>query len=205
MSTQSPGEVTQLLLKWSGGDEQALDRLFQMVYAELQQLARQCLRRERDGHAVQTGTLVHEACLRLIGDDRPANIEWSDRKHFFGIAARLMRRVLVEEARRRGYGKRGADFTRVSFDEALLVSEQRDVELIALDEALERLEEFAPRKCRVVELRYFGGLTIEETAEAMGVTEDMVKRDWRTAKLWLLSELNGAGKSDDGQRTQETD
>ncbi|MCG3159391.1 MAG: hypothetical protein JMDDDDMK_00378 [Acidobacteria bacterium] len=202
MSEQSPGEVTQLLLKWSGGDEQALERLIPLVYAELQRLARQFLRREYDASAVQTGTLVQEACLRLMGADR---IAWNDSKHFFAIAARIMRRVLVEEARRRGYKKRGADFTRVSFDEALTVSEERDVELLALDEALERLEEFAPRKCRVVELRYFAGLTIEETAEAIGVSGNTVKREWRTAKLWLLHELNGAERSGDGQRTQETD
>lgn len=188
MSEQSPGEVTRLLRMWSSGDEQALDQLIPLVYAELQRLARQCLRRERGDNAVHTGTLVQEACLRLIGADRVA---WNNSRHFFAIAARVMRRVLVEEARRRGSKKRGVDFTRVSFDQALLVSDQRDAELIALDEALERLEEFAPRKCRVVELRYFGGLTIEETAKAMGVTGDMVKRDWRTAKLWLLHELNG--------------
>lgn len=187
MSEQSPGEVTRLLRMWSGGDEQALDQLIPLVYAELQRLARQCLRRERGDNTVHTGTLVQEACLRLIGAGR---VDWNDSRHFFAIAARVMRRVLVEEARRRGSKKRGADFTRVSFDQALLVSDQRDMELIALDDALEWLEEFAPRKCRVVELRYFGGLTIEETAEAMGATGDMVKRDWRTAKLWLLRELS---------------
>jgi RNA polymerase sigma-70 factor, ECF subfamily len=199
MDTGTHGEVTDLLRQWQGGDAQALERLLPMVYGELRRLARLCLRHERHGHTMQTGTLVQEACLRLLGAD---GVRWNDRRHFFAIAGRLMRRVLVDEARRRGYRKRGAEFTRVTLDDALAVSAQADAELLALNEALGRLEETWPRKCRVVELRYFAGLTIEETAEALDVSADIVKREWRTAKLWLLRELGGAEVSGDEPTTQ---
>lgn len=159
-----------------------------LVYEELRRLARQTLHRERVGHTIQTTTLVHEAYLRLID---AARVPWQDRAHFFAIAARLMRRVLVDEARKRSFQKRGVDFTRITLDEAMVVAPVRAAEVVALDEALERLTQFAPRKCQVVELRFFGGLSIEETAVALRISTDTVKREWRTAKLWLLHELTG--------------
>jgi RNA polymerase sigma-70 factor (ECF subfamily) len=188
MSAQTPADMTQLLLEWRNGDASALDRLMPLVYDELRRLARKCLRRERPGHTMQTTTLVHEAYLRLVDANR---VPWQDRAHFFAIAAQLMRRVLVDEARKRHFKKRGGEFTQISLDEAMLVSREREEELLALDEALDRLAQFAARKCRVVELRFFAGLSIEETAAALNVSTDIVKREWRTAKLWLLRELGG--------------
>src|SRR2546422_10527527 len=152
MSTQASKDGTLLLLEWRDGDESALDRLMPLVYDELRRLARQCLRRERVGHTMQTTTLMHEAYLRLIEASR---VPWQDRAHFFAIAAQLMRRVLVDEARKRHFQKRGGEFKRISLDEAMLISPERDAELMALDEALDRLAKFAPRKGRVVELRFF--------------------------------------------------
>ena len=187
ITMQGPGDVTGLLLAWRNGDESALQRLMPVVYDELRRVARRCLRRERAGHTMQTTTLVHEAYLRIIDAGR---VEWQDRTHFFALAARVMRRVLVDEARKRHFQKRGGEFIRVSLDQAMIVSAQRDAELLALDEALERLAAFAPRKCRVIELRFFGGLSIEETGGALGISADIVKREWRTAKLWLLRELS---------------
>lgn len=188
INAQAEG-VTELLHKWHDGDGQALDELIGLVYAELQHLAWQCLRGERAGHSVHTGTLVHEAYLKLAGCHR---LEWNDRGHFFAIAGRVMRRVLVEEARRRNSLKRGEGGTALLLDEGMIVSHERDAELIALDEALERLARRFKRKAQVIELRYFVGLTIEETAEALGVKADTVKREWRTGKLWLQRELGGA-------------
>ena len=149
-------------------------------------MARNYLRRERAGHTMQTTTLVHEAYLRLIDAGR---VRWQDRAHFFAIAAQLMRRVLVDDARKRNFKKRGPEFTRISLDEAMVWAPERDAEIIALDEALQRLTEFAPRKCQVVELRFFGGLSVAETAAALNISTDAVKREWRTAKLWLLHAL----------------
>jgi len=186
VSAKSPEDVTSLLLKWTQGDDAALEQLMPLVYEELRRMARQYLRRERTGHTMQTTTLVHEAYLRLVDAGR---VQWQDRGHFFAIAARLMRRVLVDDARRRSYQKRGAELTRISLDEAMVLTPERDAEVIALDEALDRLTQFAPRKCKVVELRFFAGLSIEETAAALRVSTDTVKREWRTAKLWLLHEL----------------
>jgi len=188
VSAKSPEDVTALLLKWTQGDEAALEQLMPLVYEELRRMARQCLRRERTGHTMQTTTLVHEAYLRLVDAGR---VPWQDRGHFFAIAARLMRRVLVDDARKRNYQKRGAGLTRISLDEAMVLTPERDAEVIALDEALDRLTQFAPRKCEVVELRFFAGLSVEETAAALRVSTDTVKREWRTAKLWLLHELTG--------------
>jgi RNA polymerase sigma factor (TIGR02999 family) len=199
MNPQAVEDVTDLLHRWNEGDDQALNQLIPLVYAELQQLARQCLRGERPDHSVHTGTLVHEAYLRLIDCNR---LRWQDRHHFFAVAARVMRRVLVGEARRRNSQKRGLGAVTGLFDEAMVVSPERDEELIALDEALERLESQFERKCRVVELRCFTGLSVEETAEVLGVSVDTVKREWRTAKMWLRHELesggvgNGSGKSE---------
>ena len=192
MNTESPEDVTALLLKWTQGDAAALEQLIPLVYEELRSMARKCLRRERLGHTMQTTTLVHEVYLRLVDADR---VPWQDRTHFFAIAARLMRRVLVDEARKRNYRKRGAGLTRISLDEAIVVGPGRDAEMIALDEALEELMQFAPRKSQVVELRFFAGLSNEETAAALGVSTDTVKREWRTAKLWLLHALTGGRKS----------
>lgn len=191
---KEPGDVTRLLMKWRSGDEDALGQLMPLVHDELRRMARQFLRRERAGHTMQTTTLVNEAYLRLVDANR---VDWRDRAHFFGIAAEAMRRVLVDEARKRHRQKRGGDWTRLSLDEALVVSRERELDLLALDEALDWLTERAPRKCRVVVLRFFGGLTTEETAIALGVSADTVKTDWSTAKLWLMRRLSGK-EADDG-------
>jgi RNA polymerase sigma factor (TIGR02999 family) len=188
VSNQDTRAVTQLLRAWTGGSDQALEALLPLVEGELRRLARGYLARERKDHTLQTTALVNEAFVRLV-DAR--SIPWQDRAHFLGIAARLMRRVLVDHARTRGYRKRGGDLQRVSLDEAMLVSRDLDVNLLALDRALDRLAEADPRKVRVIEMRFFGGLTVEETAEALQVSTDTVKRDWRLAKLWLLRDLEG--------------
>jgi RNA polymerase sigma factor (TIGR02999 family) len=185
-----PEGVTQLLLEWRAGDATALERLIPLVYRELRVLARQCLRRERSGNTLQTTALVNEAYLRLVQSSR---VQWQDRAHFFAVTAQLMRRVLVDEARKRLYQKRGGAFTRVPLDGEMAAPDEPRVDLLALDAALHRLAEFAPRKGRVVEMRYFGGLTIEETAVVLGVSTDVVKREWRTAKLWLSRALSEAG------------
>jgi RNA polymerase sigma-70 factor (ECF subfamily) len=185
-----PEGVTQLLLEWRGGDETALERLIPLVYRELRVLARQCLRRERNGNTLQTTALVNEAYLRLVQSSR---VRWNDRAHFFAVTAQLMRRVLVDEARRRLNQKRGGAFTRVPLDDDVATTAEPRVDLLALDAALHRLAAFSPRKGRVVEMRYFGGLTIEETAAVLGVSTDVVKREWRTAKLWLLRTLSEGG------------
>jgi RNA polymerase sigma factor (TIGR02999 family) len=188
MATASPGAVTQLLRAWSNGDEAALERLIPLVEAELRRLARGYMRRERRDHTLQVTALISEAFVRLT-DAR--QVRWQDRAHFLGISARLMRRVLVDHARARGYQKRGGEARRVELDEALMVSPGLSVELLALDRALEELAAADPRKAQVIELRFFGGLSVEETAEALHVSTDTVKRDWRIARLWLLRELKG--------------
>jgi RNA polymerase sigma factor (TIGR02999 family) len=198
MNSGAPEDLTQLLLRWRSGDETALDQLMPLVYGELHRMARQCLRGERAEHTLQTTALVNEAYLRLI---RSSQVQWQDRAHFFAVAAQLMRRVLVDEARARNYQKRGGELMRVSLDEALVISSERDAEMVALDEALTRLAHFAPRKCQVVELRFFGGLGIEETAAVLSVSTDIVKREWRTAKLWLLQELTKAEADHNGSGT----
>jgi len=185
-------EVTQLLLAWSEGDKAALDQLMPLVYAELRRLAKSYMRRERIGQTMQTTALIHEAYLRLIDADR---VRLENRSHFFAAAARLMRQVLVDLARERGSRKRGGAGRRVSFDEAMAVSKQHDEGLLALDEALEALAQIDPRKSQVVELRFFGGLSVDETAESLGVSVETVHRDWRLAKSWLLRRLRG-GRSD---------
>lgn len=201
MNPEAPEDLTQLLLRWRSGDEAALDQL-PLVYGELHRLARQCLRGERAGHTLQTTALVNEAYLRLI---RSSQVQWQDRAHVFAVAAQLMRRVLVDEARTRNYKKRGGEMIRVSLDEAMMISSERDAELMALDEALNRLAQFAPRKCQVVELRFFGGLGIEETAAVLNISPDIVKREWRTAKLWLLNELTKEATGNFGPGTMEQD
>jgi RNA polymerase sigma-70 factor (ECF subfamily) len=186
--TPSPGAVTVLLRAWSDGDEMALERLVPLVEAELRRLARAYMSRERRGHTLQITALLNEAYLRLTNAQR---LRWQDRAHFLGISARLMRRVLVDHARARGYRKRGGGAQRVTLTEALIVSPEPALDLVALDRALEALAAADARKSRVIELRFFGGLSVEETAEVLHVSPDTIKRDWRLAKLWLLRELEG--------------
>jgi RNA polymerase sigma-70 factor (ECF subfamily) len=179
---------TALLLAWGRGEADAFDRLVPLVHDELHRLARRYMSREHPGHTLQATALVNEAYLRLIEVKR---VRWQNRAHFFAMSARVMRRILVDSARARGNDKRGGGIPKVSLDEALLVSPQSDPSLVALDAALLALEAVHPRKSQVVELRFFGGLSGEETAEALHVSLDTVKRDWRFAKLWLLRELSG--------------
>jgi RNA polymerase sigma-70 factor, ECF subfamily len=173
---------------WGHGDKSAFDRLIPLVHTELHRLARRYMAGERAGHTLQTSALVNEAYLRLI-DIR--QVHWQNRAHFFAMAARTMRRILVDSARARGNQRRGGDVVKVALDDALVVGTARRDDLVALDEALERLGAVYPRQAQVVELRYFGGLTLEETAAALDISTDTVKRDWRFAKLWLLRELSG--------------
>jgi RNA polymerase sigma factor (TIGR02999 family) len=182
----SPKDVTQLLVAWSNGNQAARDRLMSVVYEELHRLARRYMRRESPGHTLQTSALVNEAFLRLV-DQR--NVQWQNRAHFFGIAAQMMRRILVDYARSRSYAKRGGGIQAMSLDEALVVSHERSEEVVNVHEALERLAEFDPRKGQIVELRFFGGLSIEETAEVLGVSPGTVMRDWTLAKAWLRREM----------------
>jgi RNA polymerase sigma factor (TIGR02999 family) len=185
--THSPQEVTQLLAAWCNGDEAARDELMPLVYQELHRLAHQYMSRERPGHTLQTSALVNEAFLRLA-DQR--DVQWQNRAHFIGIAGQMMRRILVDYARNRGYAKRGGSAVQVSLNEELIVSEERSAEVVALDDALQRLASLDERKSRLVELRFFGGLSIEETAEVLGVSPGTVMRDWTLAKAWLRREMS---------------
>jgi RNA polymerase sigma factor (TIGR02999 family) len=184
------GAVSELLRSWSDGDDDALQQLIPLVEGELRRLARAYMGRERRGHTLQTTALVNEAFLKLTDARR---VRWQDRAHFLGISARLMRRVLVDHARRRGYLKRGGDVQRVTLHEGLVTSAEPALDVVALDRALEALAKVDARKSRIIELRFFGGLSVEETAEVLHVSADTVKRDWRLAKLWLLRELEGEG------------
>ena len=175
-----------MLRAWSGGDDKALRELVPLVEAELRRLARIYMSRERRDHTLQPTALVNEVFLRLVD---AASIPWQDRAHFLGISARLMRRVLVDHARSRGYQKRGGGLHRVTFDDQLVGAPALDVDLMALDRALDGLAQVDERKCRVIEMRFFGGLSVEETATALRVSKDTVKRDWRIAKLWLLKAI----------------
>ena len=188
MNDHAQLSITQMLLDWSGGDRDALERMMPIVYGELHRLAHRYMNRERPGHTLQTSALVNEAYLRLV-DQR--SVEWHSRAHFFAIAAQMMRRILVDHARRHRYAKRGAGAVHVSIDQAELISNEPTAEVAALDEALTLLESIDPQQARVVELRFFGGLTIKETAEAMAISVDMVKREWSTAKAWLYREMSG--------------
>jgi RNA polymerase sigma factor (TIGR02999 family) len=187
----SPKDITKLLIDWRNGDKEALDRLMPLVYEQLRRMANNYMRNERKGHTLQTSALVNEAYLRLVDHE---NIDWQNRAHFFGVAAQAMRRILVDHARSRSYLKRGGAAKQVSLDEAATLAEDRAGELIALDEALKELAKMDPRKSSVVELRYFGGLSLEETAEALEISIPTVTRDWNTAKAWLLREMT---KSDE--------
>ena len=188
MTTPSTQHVTELLLAWRQGEESALEKLTPVVYEELKRLAHRYMGGERAAHTLQTTALVNEAYLRLI-DGKQVN--WQNRAHFFAVSARLMRRILVDWARSRQALKRGDQPQRVTLDEALAVSSKHGEDLVALDEALQKLVEVDPRKSQVVEMRFFGGLSVEETAEVLKVSTDTVLRDWRLAKLWLLRELSG--------------
>lgn len=182
-------DVTQLLLKWSQGDRQAMEELLPMVYRELQKIAHRYLNKERGEHTLQTTALVHEAYLKLIDQTR---VQWQNRAHFFGIAAQAMRRILVDNARQRLADKRGAGAEKISIDDKEIdISDEKASNLIELDFALKKLAELDPNKSRLVELRYFGGLSLEETAEVLGVSRPTVIRQWRLAKAWLYKEISG--------------
>jgi RNA polymerase sigma-70 factor, ECF subfamily len=186
----APAPITHLLRAWSDGDDAALAELVPLVESELRRLAAGYMGRERPGHTLQPTALVNETFLRLLDAQ---GVAWQDRGHFLGIAARLMRRVLVDHARSRGRHKRGGDYDQVPLDEGIAAAPRLDFNLLALDRALEALALVDERKARVVEMRFFGGLTVDETAGALQVSADTVKRDWRLAKIWLLRHLDGDG------------
>ena len=189
MATLSADNLTELLIEWREGDKTALDKLTPLVYDELRRIAHRYARRERNGHTLQTTALVNEAYLRLAGTK---SIEWQNRSHFFAVTAQVMRNVLIDHARRRLYAKRGGHAQQVSIDDVSLeMSEERADELVVLDEALSDLAKLDPRKARVVELRYFGGLSLEETAQTLEISLMTVRRDWRAAKAWLYKAVNG--------------
>jgi RNA polymerase sigma-70 factor, ECF subfamily len=194
----SAGDVSTLLRAWSGGDQSALKRLTPIVYGELRRLSRRYLKRERTGHSLQTTALVNEAYVRLVDYK---HMQWQDRAHFFAVSAQLMRRILVEHARRHNL-KRGAGVRHVSLEEATMVGDDRAADLVALDDAMSALARRDPRKVQVVEMRFFGGLSVEETAEVLKVSAVTVMRDWSTARAWLYRELTGG--TDDGRGTVET-
>ena len=187
MDSPPAHDVTQLLIAWSDGDQAARDQLMAVVYEELHRVARRYMRRESPGHTLQTSALVNEAFLRLV-DQR--HVQWQNRAHFFGIAAEMMRRILVDYARSRKYAKRGGGARALSLDEGLIVSDERNAEVIAVHEALEEMAKFDARKAKVVEFRFFGGLSIDETAEVLGVSTATVRSDWTTAKAWLRREMS---------------
>lgn len=183
-------DVTQLLLKWSSGNKDAFGELLPLVYRELQKIAHRYLSRERNSNTLQTTALVHEAYIKLIDQNR---VQWQNRAHFFGIAAQAMRRILVDNARQRLADKRGKGAEKVSIDEGLIdISDNRAGNLVDLDDALKKLAEIDPQKSQLVELRYFGGLSIEETAEVLGVSIATINRQWRTAKAWLYNEIKNS-------------
>ena len=186
MTETQTDQVTQLLIDWSNGDRAALDKLVPAVEEELRRLAHRYMSRERAGHTLQTTALVNEAFVRLVNRK---NIHWQNRAHFFGIAAQLMRTILVDHARSHASAKRGGGARKLELDEALVVSQQKAAEVIALDDALKELALIDPQQSRIVELRFFGGLTVEEAAEVLHVSPATIKREWSTAKAWLYHEL----------------
>ncbi len=188
---QSSRGVTQLLQAWCGGDEKALEGLVPLVYGELHRIAHRYMLRERVGHTLQTTALVNEAYLKLIDATK---VQWQNRAHFFAISAGLMRRILVDFARTRGSRKRGGDVRKLEFDESRVASPERSADLIALDSALTSLAAIDPRQAKLVELRFFGGLEVKETAEVLGISPRTVKREWAVAKLWLLREMKQGGE-----------
>ncbi len=190
--SQAPQNVTQLLIGWGQGDKEALDRLVPIVYDELRRQAARYLRHERAGHTLQTTALIHEAYLRLIDQK---NVHWQNRAHFFGIAAQLMRRILVDHARTRKRAKRGGSDIRVPLEDAVAIARAPQLDVVALDEALNRLAEIDEQQGKIVELRFFSGLTVEETAEVLGISPATVKRDWSMAKAWLHREISSDEQS----------
>jgi RNA polymerase sigma-70 factor, ECF subfamily len=186
MKTLTADNLTGLLIEWRDGDKAALDRLMPLVYDELRRMAHRYVRRERNGHTLQTSALVNEAYLRLAGQQNP---DWQNRAHFFAVTAHVMRHILIDHARRRRFVKHGGELHQVPIKDAAGMSMQRAAELIALDEALDDLAHLDERKSRVVELRYFGGLSLEETAEVLKVSLMTVRRDWRAAKAWLFRRM----------------
>ena len=182
-------EITQLLAEWSDGNQSALDELYPLVYEELHRLARRYMSRERKGHTLQTTALINEAYVRLV-DQR--NVHWANRSHFFAISAQIMRRILIDHARRHAYAKRGGGAQQVSLEEVAIVAREQSSEIIRLDEALKILAKMDPRRCHVVELRYFGGLSNEEIACVLKVSENTVTRDWNLARAWLYQQLTGS-------------
>ena len=203
MKTSKPAEksietssqsISLLLQRWSNGDSGAFEQLMPLVYGELRRMARRYMGQQPSSHTLQATALIHEAYLRLAGQEKK---RWENRAHFFGVAAQAMRHILVDYARARNTGKRGGEAHTVSLEEAAIVSKERAAELVALDDALAELARLSPRQARVVELRYFGGLSVEETAEVLKVSVDTVTRDWRQAKAWLHRELNKTVTSDE--------
>lgn len=190
MDASAPSDITQLLIAWSSGDQGARERLMSVVYEELHRLARRYMRNESPGHTLQTSALVHEAFIRLV-DQR--NVHWQNRSHFFGIAAQMMRRILVDYARSRNFAKRGGGAVKLSLEEGLIVSDERTEGVVAVHEALEGLAKIDPRQVQIVELKFFAGLSNEETAEVLAVSPGTVARDWTMAKAWLRREISKSG------------
>jgi RNA polymerase sigma factor (TIGR02999 family) len=187
LSRESSSPVTELLVRWREGDREALESLMPLVYDELRRLANHYLQRERSDHTLQSTALVHEAYMRLAGENAP---QWQNRAHFFGIAARVMRQILVEYARAHSAAKRGGvGACKITLDESLELAQRSDIDVVALDSALDRLSELDPQQSRIVELRFFTGLTIEDTSEVMGLSPATVKRDWTSARAWLHREI----------------
>jgi len=187
MNSAQSGEITGLLKAWAGGDRVALDRLTPLVYAELRRMARRYMAKERPGNSLQATALVNEAFLRLVEVD---NVRWQDRAHFFAVSAQVMRRILVDAARARGSDKRGGGAVRVDLNESVDAMPGRSRALVALDEALDALARFDTRKAKVVEMRFFGGMSVEETAEVLGISAPSVLRDWKLARAWLMREMS---------------
>lgn len=194
MTTSSPKDVTQILLDWSRGDPEAPDKLMPLVYDELRRIASQYLRRERADHTLQPTALVHEAYLKLVDQQR---VSWQNRAHFFAIAAQAMRRILVSYARQHLAAKRGGPRQRLTLDEAMGAAQQREVDLIALDEAMTNLEAIDPQQSRIIELRFFGGLSVEETAQVIGVSPATVKREWTMARAWLHRRMSATSEANE--------
>jgi RNA polymerase sigma factor (TIGR02999 family) len=188
MAGEKNMDTTHLLRAWAAGDQEALNQLTPLVYSELRRIAGHCMQNERPGHTIQTTALVHEAWLRMVD---VTNVDWEHRAHFFAVSATMMRRILLDRARKRVASKHGGGLTRVNLDEIPDVSSRRIREMIALDDALKDLEAMDPRKSRVVELRFFGGLSVEETATVLRVSPETVMRDWKLARAWLLTEIIG--------------
>jgi RNA polymerase sigma factor (TIGR02999 family) len=188
-SPESTGQVTYLLTRWRSGDRQALDALMPLVYQELRRLARHSLQQERPDHTLQSTALVHEAYVRLLGQSPP---EWKSRAHFFGVAARLMRQILVDHARNHKAAKRGGNSLKLTLQEGLVGRKEKNLDVVALDDALNQLARLSPQQSEIVELRFFSGLTIEDTSEVLGISPATVKRNWTAARAWLFREMSGS-------------